>query len=143
MEKLNVFDFVKTDSCLTAVQSEDLFFTLASLLHDGEKVELSFHDITFVAAAFAYAAIGRLYLCFDVSIVDENLKVVDVSENIVITIEMMKEACRQSVTAAPIAKSSSVVYETSDRVTTFDYEVVKALENRTLQNQDTIIRIQR
>lgn len=73
-------NIIKTDICLSASQGQKICDHLTMLLHEGQKVILSFKGTKEVIPLFFNVAIGQLYSKFDENKIKDHLQVVGLSE---------------------------------------------------------------
>lgn len=61
---LSIFEIVGGSLCVASSEGQKVYDRLAIALKEGQKVTLSFHNITALTSAFLNAAIGQLYGTF-------------------------------------------------------------------------------
>jgi hypothetical protein len=76
---INPFEIVGSPLCVASDDGQKVFERIAAALRDGQKVVVSFHNVTSLTSAFLNAAIGQLYGSFPEDLIRAKLQVKDMA----------------------------------------------------------------
>jgi hypothetical protein len=78
--KINIFETAGEDCCVAACDGQKVYDIITAALCEDKKIEISFADVNELTPAFLNSAIGQLYGCFPVELIESNLLFTDISE---------------------------------------------------------------
>ncbi|MBF0523708.1 MAG: STAS-like domain-containing protein, partial [Deltaproteobacteria bacterium] len=75
---LSVYEIVGNSLCVASDDGRKVYDQIVAALRVGRKITLSFHDVTFLTAAFLHTAFGQLYGSFLEEDIRSNIQLTDI-----------------------------------------------------------------
>lgn len=70
---IDLFDEVGSKRCMLCEDGDKLYNLISKTFHEGDKVELSFRDVSAISSNFLNSAVGKLYKDFSKEEIENNL----------------------------------------------------------------------
>ncbi len=91
---INILNVVGDTFCVEAEDGQKVFELIKKVLSEGRKVSISFLNIEMLTTAFLNTAIGQLYRDYSEDVIKQNITVLDLSQNGIISLKRVVETAK-------------------------------------------------
>ncbi|MBF0509691.1 MAG: STAS-like domain-containing protein [Deltaproteobacteria bacterium] len=91
---LSVYEIVGNSLCVASDDGRKVYDQIVAALRVGRKITLSFHDVTFLTAAFLHTAFGQLYGSFLEEDIRSNIQLTDIEPDDLILLERVVDSAK-------------------------------------------------
>ncbi len=92
---LSLYEIVGSPLCVASGDGQKVYTRLEAAIREGQKVTLSFRNVTALTSAFLNSAIGQLYGVFDQEQIGSLLGVADIQQDDLALLRRVVETAKQ------------------------------------------------